>query len=101
MCWFDRNICIWSKQRSSKWKRKKLNVIILQHNTKMINSDDIKKKKKKNLNWPQVLDYPYRILIILGSGSGETNSLFNLISHQSDIDKIYLYAEDLYKAKYQ
>ena len=100
MCWFDRNICIWSKQRSSKWKRKKLNVIILQHNTKMINSDDIK-KKKKNLNWPQVLDYPYRILIILGSGSGETNSLFNLISHQSDIDKIYLYAEDLYKAKYQ
>ena len=100
MYWFDRNICIWSKQRSSKWKRKKLNVIILQHNTKMINSDDIK-KKKKNLNWPQVLDYPYRILIILGSGSGETNSLFNLISHQSDIDKIYLYAEDLYKAKYQ
>ena len=61
----------------------------------------ILKKKKKNLNLPQVLDYPYRILIILGSGSGETNSLFNLISHQSDIDKIYLYAEDLYKAKYQ
>ena len=40
-------------------------------------------------------------IIILGSGSGKTNSLFNLISHQPDIDKIYLYAEDLYKAKYR
>ena len=28
-------------------------------------------------------------------------SLFNLISHQSDIDIIYLYATDLYEAKYQ
>ena len=36
-----------------------------------------------------------------GSGSGKTNSLFNLISHQSDIDKIYLYTKDPYKAKYQ
>ena len=31
----------------------------------------------------------------------KTNSLFNLISHQSDIDKIYLSAKDLYEAKYQ
>ena len=62
MSGFDRNICIWSKQRSSKWKKKKLNVIILQHNTKMINFDDIKKTNKKNhLNWTQVLDHPYRI----------------------------------------
>ena len=69
----------------------------------MINSDDIKNKqtKKNNLNWPHKLDYPCRILIILGSGSGKTNSLFNLISYQPDIDKIYLYAQDLYKAKYQ
>ena len=29
------------------------------------------------------------------------NSLFNLISHQSDIDKIYLYTKDPYEAKYQ
>ena len=41
------------------------------------------------------------ILIIGGSGSGKTNSLFNLISQQPDIDKIYLYAKDLYQAKYQ
>ena len=36
-----------------------------------------------------------------GSGSGKTNSLFNLINQQPDIDKIYLYAKDPYEAKYQ
>ena len=46
-------------------------------------------------------DHPYRILIIGGSGSIKRSSLFNLISQQSDIDKIYLYAKDSYKAKYQ
>ena len=32
--------------------------------------------------------------MIGGSGSGKTNALFNLISHQPDIDKIYLYAKN-------
>ena len=36
-----------------------------------------------------------------GSGSGKTNSLFNLINQQEDIDKIYLYAKDPWEAKYQ
>ena len=27
--------------------------------------------------------------------------LFNLINHEPDIDKIYLYPEDSYEAKYQ
>ena len=40
-------------------------------------------------------------MIIGGSGSGKTNALLNLISQQSDIDKIYLYAKDLSKAKYE
>ena len=31
--------------------------------------------------------------------SGKTNSLFNLISHQPDNDKIYLCAKDPYEAK--
>ena len=35
------------------------------------------------------------------SVSGKANSLFNLISHQSDIDKNYLYAKDPYEGKYQ
>ena len=38
--------------------------------------------------------------MIGGSGSGKTNSLFNLINQQPDIDKIYLYAKDPYEAKY-
>ena len=37
----------------------------------------------------QILDHPYRILIIRGSGSGKLNELLNLIIHQPDIDKIY------------
>ena len=41
------------------------------------------------------------MLIIGGSRSGKTNSLFNLINHQPDIDKIYLFAKDLNEAKYQ
>ena len=36
-----------------------------------------------------------------GSGSGKTNALLNLINHEPDIDKIYLYAKDPYEAKYQ
>ena len=31
----------------------------------------------------------------------KNSSLFNLISQQPDIDKIYLYAKDSYDAKYQ
>ena len=36
-----------------------------------------------------------------GSWSGKTNALLNLLNHDPDIDKIYLYAKDPYKAKYQ
>ena len=32
---------------------------------------------------------------------GRKNSLFNLINHQPDIYKIYLYAKDRYEAKFQ
>ena len=33
--------------------------------------------------------------------TGKTNALLNLINHQPDIYKIYLYAKDPYEAKYQ
>ena len=58
----------------------------------MTNFDDVIKEetKKHNPNWPQIPDHPYRILIIGISGSGKTNSSFNLINHQPDIDKICL-----------
>ena len=69
----------------------------------MINFDDIVSENKTvhNKNWPYIPDYPYRILITGGSGTGETNALLNLIENQPDIDKIYLYAKDPYEAKYQ
>ena len=57
--------------------------------------------KKHNANWPQIADHPYRILIIVCSGFGKTNSLFNLINQELDIDKSYLYAKDPFEAKYQ
>ena len=69
----------------------------------MINFDKYtnENKTKHNKNWPYILDHPYRILIIGGSGSGKTNLLLNLIENQPDIDKIYLYAKDPYESKYQ
>ena len=62
--------------------------------------------KEHNSNWPEVLDHPYRILIIGGSGSGKTNALFNLIKIQDDddysiINKIYLHVKDPNETKYQ
>ena len=61
-----------------------------------------KKTTEHHPNWilRSKLD-PYRILRNRGYGSGKTNSLFNLVNYQPDIDKIYLYAEDPYVAKYQ
>ena len=40
------------------------------------------------------------MLIIGGPGFGKTNSLFNLTSHQPDIDKNYLHAKDPFEVKY-
>ena len=69
----------------------------------MINVDDITKGniKEHNPNWPQIPDHSYRILIIGGYGSRKTNSLFNLINQQPDIDKMYLYTKDPYETKYK
>ena len=57
--------------------------------------------KKHNPNWTKIPVYPYRTLIVGGSDSRKAKSLFNLISQQPDIDKIYLYDEDPYEAKDQ
>ena len=58
----------------------------------MINLDSItnENNKKYNEKWSYILDHPYRILIIGGSGWGKTNTLLNLINEQENIDKIYL-----------
>ena len=69
----------------------------------MIKCDDVTTEniKKYNLNWPQIPNHPCGTLIIRGYGSGKTNSLFDLIIQQPDIDKIYIYAKGPYEAKYQ
>ena len=63
----------------------------------MINFDGYasENKTESNINWP------FRVSIIGGSGSGKTNVLLNLVETQPGIDKIYLYPEHTYKAKYQ
>ena len=54
---------------------------------KMINSDDILKEKTKQYqqNLPKIYDHAHIISITGGSRFGD--SLFNLMSHQTDIDK--------------
>ena len=69
----------------------------------MINFDEIitpNISRKHNPRWPHIPDHPYRILIVGGSGSGKTNALLNLLSHQN-VDKIFLYVKDPYEDKYQ
>ena len=68
----------------------------------MIKFDDVTKEKVKerNPNWLQILDHPYKTLIVGGSGSGKTDALLNAINHEPDIEK-NLYAKDPYEAKYQ
>ena len=68
---------------------------------RMVTFDDVSKEnmKEHNPNRTKIPDHPYIILITGGSGSGITKSLFNLVSQQTDIDKIYLYAKDPYEAK--
>ena len=69
----------------------------------MINLDSItnENNKEDNKKWPFIPDQPYRILIIVGSWSGKTNTVLNLIKEQDYIDKIYLYAKDLNEPKYE
>ena len=66
---------------------------------KMANLDTI--TNKNNKKWLYIPDHRYRILIINGSGSGETTALINLTNEQHDIDKTYLYASDLNETKHQ
>ena len=68
----------------------------------MINFDEVTKKHKRaKSKLAANPDHPYILLIIVGFGSGKTNLLFNLISYQPNIDKIFLFVKDLYKAKFQ
>ena len=54
----------------------------------MFNFDYISKEniKEGNLKWPEIRDHPLPILIILGSGSGKTHALLNLVNNEPDIE---------------
>ena len=69
----------------------------------MINLDSItnESNKEHNEKWLFIPDHSYRILTTGGSRSGKTNALLNSIKEPDDIDKIYLYAKDLSKPKYE
>ena len=62
----------------------------------MINFYDITNgnTKEHNPNWPKIPDHPYKILVICGTASGKTNSMFSLIINQPDIDEICLYVKE-------
>ena len=57
--------------------------------------------KENNPHWTEILDNLFRILIARGSESRKTNTLFNLISKQPDIEKICLYSNNPYEANNQ
>ena len=66
-----------------------------------ITNENNEEHNKKRL---YILDHPYRMLIIGGSGSEKMNALLNLIKElESDelIDEIYLYGKDSNEPKYQ
>ena len=67
----------------------------------MISFDDVTKENKSenNPNLQEITDHSFRILIVGSSGSLKINALLNLIIHEPDIDKTYLYAKDSYDAK--
>ena len=65
----------------------------------MLNLDNIVSNKKKSSLKDN--DWPFKMLIIGPSGSGKTNTLLHLINDLNPIDKIYLYAKDLYEPKYE
>ena len=57
----------------------------------MMKTFDESVKNNHNPNWLNISNYPYRILIAGGSGSGKTKLLLNLVKyHWLDIGKNYL-----------
>ena len=72
----------------------------------MLNLDNIVSNKTKNKDTAgssssERNNWPFRMLIIGPSGSGKTNTLLHLINNLHPIDKIYFYAKDINKPKYE
>ena len=69
----------------------------------MNNCGEFNKEKVIKNNWkrPEILNYPNGVRIVDCSGTAKTNSLINLVKHQSDINKTNLSTKSLYEPKYQ
>ena len=72
----------------------------------MLNLDNIVSNENENKDTTgssssERNNWPVRMLIIGPSGSGKTNTLLHLINNLHLIDKIYLYAKDINKPKYE
>ena len=69
----------------------------------MIKNYDQSIEINHNPNWPYIPDHLYRILIIVGSGSGNiADALLKLIKNQRpDINKIYIYVKNSFESKYR
>ena len=72
----------------------------------MLNSDNIVSNENENKDTTgssssERNNQPFGILIIGQSGFGKTNTLLHLINNLHPIDKIYLYAKDINKPKYE
>ena len=67
----------------------------------MLNVCDITgEKKTSKLVRSSIRDHLHRTKLIESSESGKTNALLNIINHQADNDKMYLYSIDPYGASY-
>ena len=82
-----------------------MKVIITTKKSCQILNDNEKLRISRNKSKPKLAlfsNHPYRILISVGSGSGKTNVLLNLIKHQGPPgNKFYLYIKDPLESKYQ
>ena len=72
----------------------------------MLNLDNIVSNKNENKdttrsNSSERNNWPFRMLIIGPSGSSKTNTSLHLMNNLHPIDKIYLYAKDINKPKYE
>ena len=57
--------------------------------------------KEHDRNLPELHDHIHKMLLVGESWYWKTNALLDLLDHESDIDKINLYVEDPYKARFQ
>ena len=88
-----------SKDLVSREKKIRYNNVIKQYRNDKHGLFHKKSSKNRIQVFQKIPDHPH-IVITGGSILEKTNALLSLITQQPDIDKIYLYGKNPYKAKY-